>query len=126
MEEELGLDAMHPSGSSIPEITYEALGWLGGIHDIPEAGARGLNIVQGAEDRNVVHIESQSSFAAAADVHDLAAFELLESLGLPDKRRRSGTQHIVIEDRLIKMRCQGVWLNAVRFRRSLRSVAGLA
>jgi hypothetical protein len=84
MEEKLGLDAMHPARASVPQVTHEALAGLGGIHDVPEAGARGLNIVQGREHRNVVHIEFQSSLAAAADVHDLAAFQLLECLGLPD------------------------------------------
>jgi hypothetical protein len=84
VEQELDLDTMHPARASIPEITQKALARLGGIHDVTESGARWLNIVKGAEDRNVVHVEFQSSFAAAPYVHDLATFQLFESLGFKD------------------------------------------
>jgi hypothetical protein len=45
MEEELGLNTMHPSRPRVPQVMHEALSGLGGVHNIPEAGARGLNIV---------------------------------------------------------------------------------
>ena len=84
MQKELDSTSVMPPGPRVPQLEQGALAGLGAVHDIAQGCASSLNIIQRAEDGNVVHVEFQSSFAAAPYVHDLATFQLFESLGFKD------------------------------------------